>query len=745
MNLFDLFATIRMDSSEYEAGLDNAEKGASSLGRKLKSGLAGAAKTATAAVAGITAGAAALGTAAIKGASNLSQYGDHIDKMSQKLGLSRESFQMWDYVLGQSGADINSMSTGLKTLTNKLDEAKNGSSDAQKMFEALGLSFDDISSMSREDVFEAVISGFQGMADSTERAALANDLFGKSGQELTPLFNTSIEETQQLKDATQELGMILSDEAVGASADYVDALDTMQRTFAGVKNSITSDMLPGLTSIMEGLTALISGQEGAQTAISEGMSSLVGSITEGIGKASEIGQTLLPAIVSAIIENLPELAESGIELMQTLMTTVIENIPLLIDAGIQILQSLAESLIENLPTLIDSVIESVDKIAKLLTDPETLGMLLESLLTIILTIVDSLIENLPTLINTFMTIIDNIVTFVLNNLPLFIDAAVKIIIALMNGFIEALPTLLGYLPTIIDSIINGLLYMLPQIIDAGITLLTALIDNMPVILRTIGDKMPEIIEKIVNTLTDNLPKIVEMGITLLTALIDDLPEIVKTIAGEIPRIINGIINKLTDLIPEIVTMGFDLLVSLLDNLPQIIIELVKQLPQIITAIVNGLLGGVSELWGVGKALIEGLWNGILSVGDWLKDKIGGFFSGIWGGIKSFFGIASPSKKFAWVGEMLDKGLAQGIDRYADVAIDAAESMAEDVSGAVNSDMDFTVGAGAGGVGAGNGLYGHGNSVVINVQGAEGQNVNELAEVISQRMAYAYNAEKAVWA
>ena len=58
-------------------------------------------------------------------------------------------------------------------------------------------------------------------------------------------------------------------------------------------------------------------------------------------------------------------------------------------------------------------------------------------------------------------------------------------------------------------------------------------------------------------------------------------------------------------------------------------------------------------------------------------------------------------------------------------------------------MDFTVGAGANGAGAG--IYGHGNSVVINVQGAEGQDVNELAEIISQRMAYSYNAEKAVWA
>ena len=150
--------------------------------------------------------------------------------MSQRLGLSYEGFQRWDYILGQSGVDIDSMQTGLKTLTNQLDDARNGSADAQARFEALGLSLEDISNMSREEVFESVISGFQRMEDSTERAALANDLFGRSGQNLTPLFNQSVEETQALAQAAEDLGLIMSDDAVKASADYQDALDTMQRT-----------------------------------------------------------------------------------------------------------------------------------------------------------------------------------------------------------------------------------------------------------------------------------------------------------------------------------------------------------------------------------------------------------------------------------------------------------------------------------------------------------------------------------
>ena len=48
------------------------------------------------------------------------------------------------------------------------------------------------------------------------------------------------------------------------------------------------------------------------------------------------------------------------------------------------------------------------------------------------------------------------------------------------------------------------------------------------------------------------------------------------------------------------------------------------------------------------------------MGDWLWDKISGFFGSVWDGICDFFGISSPSKEMAWVGEMLNRGLAEGI-------------------------------------------------------------------------------------
>ena len=80
---------------------------------------------------------------------------------------------------------------------------------------------------------------------------------------------------------------------------------------------------------------------------------------------------------------------------------------------------------------------------------------------------------------------------------------------------------------------------------------------------------------------------------------------------------------------------------------------------------------------VGGDLVRGLWNGITSLAGWLWDKVSGWIGGIWDGITSFFGINSPSKEMAWIGDMLTRGLAGGITSTGHRAIEAAETVASD--------------------------------------------------------------------
>lgn len=250
MNVFDLFATLKLDTSDYEKGIDTAKKDNQSLSSSLSS----AGKT----FASIGAGIGVAGGALFAFANDSAKSADTIDKMSQKLGLSAKAYQEWDYVLQISGADIQSMGTGLKTLTNKFDDAKNGGSGAIETFERLGLSMEDIQGLSREDLFATVITAFQGMEDSAERAALANDLFGRSGQELTPLFNTTAEATQELIQQVNDMGGVMSDEAVKNGAAFQDSLTSLKTAFGGATNSLAGELIPSITKMADNITKFVS-------------------------------------------------------------------------------------------------------------------------------------------------------------------------------------------------------------------------------------------------------------------------------------------------------------------------------------------------------------------------------------------------------------------------------------------------------------------------------------------------------
>lgn len=229
------------------------------------------------AMTGVATAAAAVGTATVAATSALvnqaketAAFGDNIDKMSQKIGISAEAFQEWDYVFSQNGADINILETGMKTLSSAVADAGNGTTSAQEKFEMLGLSFEELGQMSQEDMFGAVIAQLQTMPEGAERTALAADLLGKSAMELGPLLNQTADDTQALKDQAKELGMVMSNEAVKNSAALTDAMDNLQRAFTGAKNSIGGEMLPALTDVCNGLALLVSGSEEGSDLIVQG-------------------------------------------------------------------------------------------------------------------------------------------------------------------------------------------------------------------------------------------------------------------------------------------------------------------------------------------------------------------------------------------------------------------------------------------------------------------------------------------
>lgn len=289
-------------------------------------------------------------------------------------------------------------------------------------------------------------------------------------------------------------------------------------------------------------------------------------------------------------------------------------------------------------------------------------------------------------------------------LPEILNIGVELIQKLITGITGNIGSLMTGLNQVINTILNALITMLPQIISAGIQIIVSLIQGIATSLPTL---IPQIIECVIlmaTTLLDNIGLIIDAGIQLIIGLAEGLMNALPDLIDKIPVIIDKLIQAIVDNLPKIIAMGIELTIQLAVGLVKAIPNLIKAIPQIITSLVTGiasyysnmvakgkeLLGkikdgiveGIKKIPEVGKNLVQGLWNGINNAKDWVLGKIKGFGDSILKGIKSFFGINSPSKLFE---DQIGKNLALGI---GEGFTDEMDNVATDIENAIPTDFDL---------------------------------------------------------
>lgn len=480
-----------LDSATALQKLENDSKGASAqtkdLGSsmdstggkaaKFKEALATMGKVAAAGIATMATAVTAASASIAKGIQATADYGDNIDKMSQKLGLSAKSYQEWSYVAELSGTSIDSLGVGFKTLTNKLADAQNGSKSATAMFNQLGISTEALKKMNQEDIFKASIFGLQKMENSTQRAALANDLFGRSGQQLAPLLNMSAKETENLIQKFNDLGGVMSDDAVKASAAYEDALTTMKLAFTGLRNNMMSEFLPSVTKVMDGITKLVSGQDGGIESISEGVQELASDLTRQIPKFIEVAGGIINGLVQGLLDNLPTLIQTAIDLVDSLVNGLLtpENMTTLVDGAFKLVRGLCDSILENIDEIVTTALDMILALNQGLV--ENLPTLIPTVMDAILTIIQTIVDNLPMLIESGNDVLVAIIQGIADAIPLLIEKAPDIIVSLITALVEAIPDLLATGGEVILTLIVGILKVLPDLLLLPFTIIGKMVEK----------------------------------------------------------------------------------------------------------------------------------------------------------------------------------------------------------------------------------------------------------------------------
>lgn len=571
-----------------------AEKAGATIGQKMGGGIGNALKTTGAVMAGLGAAAAGAAKAIWDSANATAQVGDTIDKQSQKMGVSAEQYQTLQYAAEHSGISINKFLTA-----------------AAKVAES---NFDG-------NVYDYV-SALQAIEDPAERDAEALKLLGgKLANELKPLINGEMSLDDFNADLS-ELGGIMSNEAVASSAAFEDALTDMSTALDGFKNSLMSQALPGMTEFIQGLSMLVSGQEGATEKLTSGAKNIVSSLTAMIPQLIEFVKSIGLAILEAapeiirslgtgIITALPEIVPVLLNVAMEITTQLINMLPQLVQTGIQIIVSLMQGLTEAIPLLIPAIIDAV--------------------------------------INIIQTFIDNI--------PLLIDGAIQFFSAIVEALPDAIIKIIDALPKLISSICNALITALPQLIKAAFQMFIGLVKSLPMIIKELLAALPSIIESVIGFLTDpdSLIAIIEGAIELFMAIVSAIPEIVIELVKAMPQIIQAIGNGLSKGLTKIGTWGKDMAAKAGEGMRGVIDKIKSVFSNIGQTMLN-----------IGKNLVEGIWNGISGAFNWIKEKITGWVGNVVDFMKGLFGIHSPSTLFRdEIGVYLAYGLGEGFDEGMD--------------------------------------------------------------------------------
>lgn len=334
--------------------------------------------------------------------------------------------------------------------------------------------------------------------------------------------------------------------------------------------------------------------------------------------------------------------------------------PKISSALAMIFKAIADGIVESASSIINAAVKLIEEIGKSIDQILTLlAPILDKIITFIVERVTLLVELLKPLVEGIATHI----MFILNTI-------------LVPGIITGLQTILNWILTNIPIIANVIITTVEMIVTRVLALLDVLVNSenglLAIIRRAlmgengvltiVEEFIHALLEALRNLTTDLVDTLVYIMGELVRGLLDNIDIILTGVEDAIELIAKHIVS-LTDKIGQAIV---DVLEGIATSIENHGADIWKAIWHIATAIWNSFWGifdgdGENSISNLAGNIMEGLGNGIKNFVGKVTSKISDIGSTIIGKFKEVFGIQSPSKVMAGIGEFLDLGLAEGID------------------------------------------------------------------------------------
>lgn len=428
------------------------------------------------AIGAVAVAAVAAGKAIFDLTKNAGKWADELLTTTAQTDVSAKTLQEWAYAARFIDTEVDDMTKGMGKVVSAMRESVKGGKDYIDVAGGMQVSLIGAGGQmkSTEQVFYDTIDALGGIEDATKRDIAAQEIFGKSYQDMKPLIDAGSEALLRYAAEAHAAGLILSDEAVTALGGFDDQmeqvnarLETAGRLAALVALPSISGIVGGVTEILSTITTALSDgfQESDITTISDAITEQLKLAVEGVasgapafvgvlsnvisavaGMIVELLPEILPALVTAAIQivtgifttiqqNADAISQAVVQVVMMLATFLIENLPLLIETGLEIVIALAQGIGQSLPELIPAIVGMVLEIVSILTNPDTVIELNKAALQIILAVTEGLILALPELLTKLPGIVLNIAVGLIEAAPQLWESGKELIAQMWEGIV----------------------------------------------------------------------------------------------------------------------------------------------------------------------------------------------------------------------------------------------------------------------------------------------------------------------
>lgn len=591
---------------------------------KIGSAVNTAVKASAAAVGAASAGVAALGTACINAYADYEQLVGGVETLFKD---SADTIQTYaDNAYKTAGLSANEYMETVTSFSASLLQSLDG--DTEKAAAAADLAITDMADNANKmgTAMESIQNAYQGFAKQNY-TMLDNLKLGYGGTK---------EEMQRLLADAEKLSGVKYD--LSSYADIVEAIHVIQ-TEMGITGTTAKEASTTIQGSVASMKAAWANLMVGMADDTQNFDMLLSNFIESIGTVAD---NLLPRI-GIVIEGMGKLvAGLAPEIASALPTLTNELLPNLVELGVQSISALVQGIQENGDSLAAGALSIVGTLAEGIA--ELLPMVADTAASLVVSLADGLTESLPDIIPIAIETISTLVENLTENANTVIEAGIQIILALGEGLIAALPQLI--------------------------------------------ETVPQIVINIANVINDNAPKLIDTALYLITRLAVGLVQAIPTLVVNIPKIIEAIVAAFMAF--QWLNLGKQLIDGVANGVKKAGESMATAAKNAFSKFKAKITSSevATELKNIGKYIIDGIVGGIKNSLSKIANIAGKIKDTLLSKLKGLFKIASPSKLMKEeVGTYIGEGIAVGIEESGQMAVDAAEDVADKIADTLTQKRD----------------------------------------------------------